>query len=758
MLKKLTLLFSIIFVSSTLKAEVINQIIIEGNQRIEIETIKSYIDIAPGVNFNSEQLDSSIKKLFASNLFSRVNINVNSGKLIVSIVENPKINLVVFEGNSKVKTKDLEDEIELRPRGIFTKAKVQEDVNRIIDLYSKNGRFSIKVTPQIILLEQNRVNLIYKIEEGPVAKIAKIAFFGNEAFSESRLQSEMSSKETRWYYFLSSSDQFNPNRIEYDRDLLTKFYHSRGYADFKISSVVTNFSEKKDLFYITFTIDEGKKYKFGKIDIKSELKSNKVNINELKKLIVTKENKVFDSRKIERSIDQMIININDMGFAFVDIEPEIILDKEKAIADVTYHIGDGQRVYINQIKISENLRTSEKVIRREFRIAEGDPYNATKLKRTERRINDLNFFEETSIETSSTDSADKVDLKIAVQEKSTSSIILSGGYSTADGPIGKVNFSELNFLGNGQQLDIGVGKSRKNLDLGLSFTEPYMFDKRIAGGFDIFSRNSTSDQRHGKSFDEKSYGFTLRATYEIRENLYHNIHYDFNIKNLSNVPSNASVYIISQAGTRSTSLIGHGLFYDRRNSTLNPTEGYTLSANQEFAGVGGSTHFLRHTARAQYYYPVYNEDVIFTISGEVGHIQGLNNTGVNILNRFNIGGADSLRGFDFNGIGPRDPSDGSSLGGNTFYSGTAEIKYPLGFGKEIGLFGFTFVDAGSLYTIDVAQEKQINDSKKIRAAYGTGIGFKTPMGPIRLYYSPGVISKTSFDRTKRFDISFKTNF
>lgn len=737
--------------------ELVNSIVIQGNERIEGDTIKSYLDITPGVNFDSENIDSSVKKLYSSNLFQKIDLSVQNGKLYIKVIENPKLNLVVFEGNSKVKSKDLESEVALKPRAIYTKAKVQEDVNRIIDLYHKNGRFSAKVTPQIIMLPQNRVNLVYKIDEGPVAKIGRIVFSGNKAFSDSTLRSELSSKETRWYYFLSSSDQFNPSRLEYDRELLSRFYNSRGFADFKIISIITNISDNRERFYITVTIDEGDKYNFGEIKLESQLQSSNISLDELRKAIVTKSKDVYDVRKVEKSVDSMIKIINDQGYAFVDIEPNAQLDNEKKLVNVTYYIGESRKVYINQINIKGNVRTADKVIRREFRLAEGDPYNSTKITRSERRINNLDYFEPTNIETARTDKSDKVDLNIEVQEKSTSSITLAGGYSTADGPIGKIGFNETNLFGNGQYLSLAFTRAAKSIDAVLGFTEPYIYGKSLSGGFDLFTSTLERNDSQYRNYDKKSKGIILRAGYEITENLSHNVHYNFTFSDISNLPDDASVYIRDQEGKRTSSMIGHGFVYDRRDRSNNPTEGYMIGINQDFAGIGGTTKFLKHSITARKYYPIINEDVILLIGADAGHIKGLNGQNVNIADRFFVGGAESLRGFDSYGIGPRDKNKDTTLGGNIYYTGTTELKFPLGVGKELGLFGSAFVDAGSLYKVDYADTSGVLDSKKIRVSYGFGIGFSTPMGPIRLHYAIP-IRKASFDKTKNFDIAFRTDF
>lgn len=750
-------IFIVLFFHSILAyGETVSNIVIQGNERVEESTIKSYTDITPGLAFNNDNIDSSLKKLYASNLFQKVNLSIKNNILYIKVIENPKINLVVFEGNSKVKTKDLEAEVSLKPRAIYTKAKVQEDVNRIIDIYNKNGRFSAKVTPQIIVLPQNRVNLIYKIEEGPVAKIGKIKFIGNNAFSDSRLASELSSKETHWYYFLSSSDKFNPTRIEYDRELLTRFYQSRGYADFKIISIITNVSSRKEKFYITITLDEGAKYHIGEVNIKSELKDKSIKIEDLKSEIITKEKDVYDIKEIEKSVDAIIKRINDQGYAFVDVDPQVELNKEKKLVDLTYYIGESRRVYIDKIDIEGNVRTSDKVIRREFRLAEGDPYNATKITRSDQRINNLDYFERTNIETVRTNQPDKVDLRLKVQEKATASVNLAGGFSTTAGPLAKIGFNEPNLLGNGQDLSLSFMKSTSSFDGDIAFTEPYLFDLPLSGTVQLFHKDSQRNSKYHNYYNSRTNGIGFGVGYEITEYLHHKIYYNFAKTKISNVPDTYSDIMKEQQGITYTSLIGHGLSYDRRDSKVNPISGYIVNVNQDFAGLGGTVKFVRHTVSSKYYYPIINDDVILILAAEAGDIYGVDGKEVKIGNRFNLGG-NNLRGFNYGGVGPRDKEDLAPLGGNTYYSGTSEVKFPLGFGKELGLFGAVFIDAGSLYKVDVAQRDEFWDSRKTRSSCGAGLGIVTPMGPVRINYARPM-SKAFFDREKHFDIVFSTEF
>ena len=480
-------------------------------------------------------------------------------------------------------------------------------------------------------------------------------------------------------------------------------------------------------------------------------------MSDLKSQITTKETDTYDVRKVEKSTDLLIKQINDQGYAFVDVDPEVWMDQEKKLVNITYFISESRRVYINKINIKGNVRTADKVIRREFRLAEGDPYNATKITRSDQRINNLDFFEKTNIETARTDVADKVDLNLNVQEKSTASMNISGGYSTNDGPLAKIGFSEPNLLGNGQELDVAFMKSENRFNTDLSFTEPYLLDMPLSGGIDLYTRNADRDKTRHQNYDQESKGIVFRVGYELTEYLRHQIHYDLSHRKISNVSKDASKNLQDQVGERNNSMIGQSLIYNRLDSNISPTQGYFISVNQDYAGLGGSTKFIRHTIKSKYYYPIMNDDFILMFGAEGGIVNGLDGKKVMIDDRFLLGGGGSLRGFDYAGVGPRNKKDNDALGGNRYYSGTSELKFPLGFGKEMGLFGAVFVDVGNLYKVDVAEKNEIWDTNKLRSSYGFGIGFSSPMGPIRLHYAE-TMHKESYDEKRHFDITFSTAF
>ena len=413
----------------------ISDIRVEGNQRIEISTVVSYLGLKPGDSYKESDVDNALKNLFATGFFSDVKLLRQGGTLIVNVTENPVISKVVFEGNDRVETKDLEKEIELKPRSIYSRDKVQSDVKRILDIYRRGGRYNATVEPKIIKLDQNRINLVYEISEGPTAKVQKITFIGNENFDNDTLRKSVRTEETRWYKFLSDNDKFDPDRLQFDQELLRRFYNNEGYADFQVKSATAELSPKKDAFYLTFVIEEGVQYTLGKISVDNQLQGK--DKPDLEKLITTKAGKTYDASKVEDSIDAMTKELGNHGYAFVDIQPKLDKDRDKKIANLTYVIKPGPRVYVERINITGNVRTLDEVVRREFRLKEGDPYNTALMQRSEQRINNLGYFEKAQIKNEPGSAPDKTVVNVDVKEKSTGEINLGAGYSTTDGVLGQ---------------------------------------------------------------------------------------------------------------------------------------------------------------------------------------------------------------------------------------------------------------------------------------------------------------------------------
>ena len=724
---------------------------VEGNKRIESRTIISYFGLKPGDNFNQSDINAALKNLFVTGFFSDVKLMREGSTLIIEVQENPVISKLAFEGNDRIETKDLEKEVELKPRSIFSREKVQSDVKRILDIYRRSGRYNATVEPKIIEQSENRVDLVYEISEGPVAKVRKITFIGNDHFEGDVLRKAMRTEETAWYKFLSDNDKYDPDRQLFDEELLRRFYNNEGYADFQVTSSTAELSPDKDSFYLTFVIEEGAQYTLGDVKIDNELKQTGENID-LQSLITSKSGDTYDASKVDDTVLAMTNELGNHGYAFVDVHPKLERDKATKIATLTYEIKPGPRVYVERINITGNVRTLDEVIRREFRVKEGDPYNTAKLQRTEQRLNNLGYFEKVDVKNEQGSAPDKTVVNVDVKEKSTGEINLGAGYSTTDGVLGDFGIAEHNLLGRGQDLRTNFTLAARRRQAQLSFTEPYFLDRELAAGFDIY--RTYVDFTRQSSYVSDTEGFKLRANYALQEHLQHGVYYNLFQNNISQVPATASTYIREQEGNNVNSAVGQTLAYDLRDNKFAPTKGYFLSVSQELAGLGGNSKYLKHEAKASYYYTVYPKWTLGFL-GTGGLLVGQSDNGIRINDRFFLGG-DDLRGFQNAGVGPRDTSTTDALGGNQYYVGTAELRFPLGLPDEIGLSGAVFSDVGSLWNIN-EKGPNIYDNSAPRVSTGVGVLWNSPFGPIRVDLA-AAIKKEQPDRTQILRFGFGQRF
>jgi outer membrane protein insertion porin family len=728
---------------------VIQEIRVEGNQRIEAATIRSYMTVAPGEPFDPAKLDQSLKNLFATGLFDDVSIRREGNDLVVSLVENPIINRIAFEGNLRLDDEVLTSEVQLRPRVVYTRSRVQNAVGRLLELYRRNGRYGATVEPKVIHLPQNRVDLVFEINEGPLTEIERIVFIGNQAFDDGDLRGVIQTKEYAWYRFLTSDDTYDPDRLAFDQELLRRFYLSRGYADFNVRSAIAELTPDGKSFVITFTVDEGEPYDFGEIAIDSRLRD--LEPEQLRALLRTETGDTYNADQVEDSIVALTEEIGELGYAFVEINPVPTKDEENHIIDLTYVINEGSRVYVERIDIVGNVRTLDEVIRREFRLAEGDAFNTALLRRSRQRIQDLGFFETVELRTLPGSSPDRTRLEVEVAEKSTGELSFGAGFSTSDGPLGDIRLSERNLLGRGQSLTAAFQISARTQEIDLSFTEPYFLDLDLAAGVDLF-RRETDFQSEG-SFDQTTTGGTLRASYPLTERLRHGLRVTVRQDEIDGVSDDASIFIQEEEGSALTALIGQTLTYDVRDTQFLPSDGYLIRFDQSVADFGADTQYLRNELVASYYYPFF-PDWVMNIAARGGYIHGLGED-VRLFDRFFLGGA-TLRGFKFAGVGPRDTSTGDALGGNLLYTGSAELRFPLGLPEELRIFGRTFVDAGTLYDSD-ASGPTVEDSDEIRMAAGIGLSWLSPLGPISIDWAEPFIKNTE-DETENFRINFGTRF
>jgi outer membrane protein insertion porin family len=726
---------------------IISAIVIEGNQRIEASSVQSYMQIGVGEPFDAERINQSLKSLFATGLFADVTIRRDGTALVVAVVENPIVNQVAFEGNRRIEDKALQAEVQLRPRVVYTRARVQSDVQRLLQVYRRVGRFSATIEPKIIQLPQNRVDVVFEINEGPITKVERISIVGNKRFTDARLREVLATKEDRWYRFLSSSDTYDPDRLSLDRELLRKFYLSKGFADFRIVSAIAELLQDRTGFYVTFSIEEGEIYKFGKIDIVSKLRD--LTVDQLGAFAKVRTGATYDADQVEDTIQALTFEVGKLGYAFIDIKPRINRDREQRIIDVTFEIEEGRRVYVERIEITGNVRTLDRVIRREIALNEGDAFNAAKVRLARRQVRGLGYFDKVDIREEPGSAPDRTNILVNVQERSTGELSVGFGFSTQDAFVGDIGIRERNLLGKGQDLRLGLQVSNRRQEIDLSFTEPYFLDRNVAAGFDIFKVQRDLQQQ--SSYDENDIGFSLRTGFPVSENLRATLRYTLREREIEDVRAGASRFVREQQGARVTSSIGYSLVYDLRDDRIEPTKGYRFQFGQDFAGLGGDNHYVRTNSDYIYYFPLAPE-YIASLGVKQGFIFGIGED-ITIGDRFVVGG-NSLRGFETAGIGPRDRATRDALGGNLFYVATAEVSFPLGLPNELGILGRVFTDVGSLSTIDGGGAGLV-DKGSPRVSVGFGVSWRSPFGPIRLDYGIAVI-KEDFDMTEAFRFSFGT--
>ena len=739
---------------------VIQQIRVEGNQRIEAATVVSYMTIKPGDPVDAAEIDRSLKTLFVTGLFADVTLRQEADVLVVSVVENPIINRVAFEGNRKLDTDDFEEEVQLKPRVVYTRSKVQTDVQRIIELYRRSGRFAATVEPKVIQLPQNRVDLVFEINEGPVTGVRRINFLGNKKFSSGRLRQEIATKETRFWRFLTSNDNYDPDRLTFDREVLRRFYLARGYADFRVISAVAELTRDGKDFFITFTVDEGKRYRIGDVDINTQLAE--LDPETLRPLIEFESGDIYNAELIDDTIDALTFAAGVRGFAFVDVRPRVRRDRDNQLINITFQVNEGPRVYIERINIVGNTRTLDRVIRREITLVEGDAFNRVLIDRSKARIRGLGFFSEVEINEEPGTAADRTVLTVEVEEQSTGELSIGAGFSSTDSIIGDFSVSERNLLGRGQFIRLRVSASRRRQQVDIRFTEPYFLGRNLAAGFDLFRIRTDFEDESG--FDTDSIGLGLRTGFPLTRFGRLSTRYtlrqdDIEVDDFSCQFGFISLSVCSAAGETTSSIVGYSYFYDRRDDPIEPTRGWDFNLSQDVAGLGGTEAYLRSEVRTNWYHPIPlfgAEGIIANLRVTGGYIFGLGRD-VRLNDRFFRGGP-TFRGFETSGVGPRDVVTRDAVGGQLFGIGTAEVVFPLGLPDEFGIKGAIFSDVGTVGIVDEDQfTTNVDDSLGLRLSVGVSVLWDSPFGPIRLDFANPLI-REDFDQEEAFRFSAGTRF
>lgn len=729
---------------------VISKIVIEGVQRIDTETVLLYLKLKEGDVVTPEKLNESFKSLFETNFFSDVSFEQKGNVLIVHVQENPIINRVAFEGNQRITSELLDKEIGLSPRTVYTRNKVQAAQQKLLQIYRQSGRFAARVEPKIIKLPENRIDLVFEIEEGPVTQVQKINFVGNKAFSEGTLETAIQTKEARWYRFFTSDDNYDPDRLNYDQEKLRQFYLNHGYADFRILSAVAELSPDQKDFFITFTLEEGDKYKFGEVTIDSKIPS--ISLERLQEAITFEKDDWYSAKLVETTIEKMMEVSGEQGYAFVEPKAKAKKNKEEKTVDLTFTLEEGPKVFIQRIDIVGNTRTLDSVIRREFIISEGDAFNAVRIRKSLQKIKDLNYFKKVDLRREPGDTPDKVILKLEVEEQSTGELMLSGGYGQNIGPLGEISVRERNILGTGKSVGFKTRIAKRQTLFDVDYEDPWFLNRHLTFGVNAFMRKE--DLRSQSSFEEKSTGAGTWIGYELAEYWSQILGYGIKYERIEGISSYASRFIQQQRKHSLISSIYQTLAYDRRDSKLDPRSGYIVSVTNEFAGVGGTVRYLKNEAGLTHYYPL-GEEVTLSSRGKYGYIFGLGRT-LRVVDRYSLGG-DSLRGFDYAGVSPRDRSGiQDALGGMQFYTLSVESTFPIGLPNEFGVRGSTFIDAGSVWNSQY-NDPIIADDKAIRVSGGVGLAWKSPMGPLRVNLA-WPLKKKSYDKTRMFLFGFTTQF
>lgn len=785
----------------------IRRIVVEGNQRVEASTVQSYLLLRPGDLVEPERVDLSLKTLFATGLFADVQIGQRDADLIVRVVENPIVNRVIFEGLNALKEEDLQKEIQAKPRSVFTPARAQSDVQRIIEQYRRGGRFAATVTPQVRELEQNRVDIIFEVDEGPVTGVRSVNFIGNKEFSDRDLREAVLTEESHWWKFFSKNDNYDPDRLEYDRELLRQYYTNRGYADFRIVSATAELTPDQKDFFITFTIDEGEKYEFGDVKVETEL--DKVPSELLRAVVPIRTGQMFEGELIEKSIDAMTFTAGTGGYANVDIRPRIERNKETRTVDVTFEVNEGPRVFVERINIVGNTRTLDQVIRRELRVSEGDAFNRVLLDRSRSRIRSLGFFKNVEVEETEGSQPDRAVVDVKVEEDTTGELAFAAGFSSTDNFLFDVSVSERNLRGRGQFLRLRASTSSRRQQVDIRFTEPRFMGRDLAAGFDLYTLRT--DYLDESSFENQSTGAGLRASFPITDTTGLGLTYtvrqdDTQIADsLVNVGDSVTPVFIDQCsldarnlsrpllcdqeGTFLTSVLGYTFNWDKRNDPVDPTRGFDMSLRQDLAGLGGDVKYLRTEIEATTYYGIFR-DVVASFSLSGGYIMGWGDDNVRINDRFFKGGS-SFRGFDVAGIGPRqiivvedsttpnNPQiiEGDSIGGNAYYIGTLQMTFPTGLPKEYGISGALFAEFGGLGILDEADRRKqvvqtldqtnlpnftrvtayVDDALSLRASVGVSIFWDSPFGPVQFDFAQP-LAREEYDNTQSFRFSTRTRF
>jgi outer membrane protein insertion porin family len=756
-----------VFVQNAYAATVAN-VIINGNQRVEDETILSYMQLGAGDQFSEEGIDTSVKSLFQTGLFRDVSVTRQGNSLVVTISENPLINLVNFEGNNEINDDALLKEVDVRESVIYTKSRIASDTRRVLALYQKQGFYNVRVAPKLIRLPENRINLVFEINEGGKTQVEQINFSGNNAFSDGSLRDVIATKEHSKIFFFLRNTTYDADRLEYDKELLRRYYLKNGFADVEVVSAEGRLADDNNSFIIDFVVNEGPRYTIA--DVAVNVGDSNLQPEPLRGAVKTGVGDTYNAAKIDRSVEKLTLEASNQGFVFAKVEPKVDRNPEAATINLTYDISEGPRTYIERIDILGNTRTLDEVIRRELRLYEGDAYNRTLIERARRRLTALDYFEKVDFREEEGSAADKVVLVVEVAEKNTGSLTFAIGYSTTETVVGQVGVQERNLFGRGYDVKLNTAVSFKKQQLDFSFTEPYFMGMPLSAGIDLFA--TRTNNKDASSYNSEQIGGALRTGFRLDEFSSVNFKYLLARRKTGGVDiATAAPAIISQTGVDWKSAFSAGYVYDDLDSPTRPTTGLRAQIETEIAGLGGTTQYGSVEGHLWYFVPFYDEKVVLKLEGNAGHQESFDSDKIPLQDRF-FKGADSFRGFAKAGLGPKQVgNDGQldSIGAKTYAIGTVELNFPLGIPEAWGIEGAVFSDFGTVFNTDDgsvdagtglctgASKCTVFDKAALRASVGAGIVWNSPFGPLR-FEAAYPILKQDFDEKEIFRFSIGTRF
>ncbi len=747
------------FWSFTSFAEIVRSINVVGNARVEKTSVINYLALKQGQHYSEDKEARSIKELYSTNLFSDIKMHFSNGSLNVTVQEVPLVTKVSTQGNNRLKSGVILKELSTHKGSFLSKASIKIDIERIKELYRKSGRYTVVIDAKIEDLGNSRAAVLFKIKEGPKTGIRYINFVGNRNYSRSELGSVIASKQSAWFRFMDTSDTYDPERFEYDKYLIKRFYNSVGYADFRVLSTLAEISKAKDYFTLTYTIDEGPKYNIGNILTVTQIDG--IEVDQFNSIINIKKGSIYNRTQLENICDNINNKLADIGYAGAMTDVSESKNPEDKTIDLKFIIMQASKAYVDKININGNIKTRDEVIRRQIKFQEGTLFNRSAVTKADRNLKNLDYFEKVDLDVTPSDKSNtKVDVNVDVEEKSTAAIQFELAIDSVQGPIGRINFAERNLLGTGRYFSAGVEKSEKKISQSLGVTDPYFMDKDLLVGLSLYHSSSVKSKK--SPFAQRSDIISPRVGYDISENLHHDIVYTLKNDKLTGPEAQKnSLHVHEQYGSNTTSSIANIFTYDQLDSSIVAKNGYIVSASETVAGLGGDTKYLKHEADFKYFYSFWENNYTFRISAEIGKIHGYSGKKVSISDRFNLGDY-RLRGFEMSGVGPRDKRTMESLGGQNMYKITTELEFPIGFPKEFGVSGAVFCDIGALWGFDIKlpdlyTKSNAYNTVEPRVSYGFGLIWLTRFAPIRIDYATPLRRKP-YDQVQHFHFRLSTSF